>query len=120
MSVNIKVMTKTDFVFNRTVFISPKVASRRAFQASGLIFIVCGICGKFGALLTLLPDPVLGGIVLVSFGMVASVGLSNLQFVNLQSSRNLVIIGSSLIIGLMVPKYIMANPGCVRTGKANG
>ncbi|WAQ95967.1 S23A2-like protein [Mya arenaria] len=93
-----------------------KVASRRAFQVAGLIFVVCGLCGKFGAVLTLLPDPVLGGIVLVSFGMVTSVGLSNLQFVSLKSSRNLVIIGSSLIIGLMAPRYIQDNPGCINTG----
>jgi len=93
-----------------------QVASRRAFQVAGLIFVVCGLCGKFGAILTLLPDPVLGGIVLVSFGMVTSVGLSNLQFVSLKSSRNLVIIGSSLIIGLMAPRYITENPGCIQTG----
>lgn len=93
-----------------------QVASRRAFQVAGLIFVLCGLCGKFGALLTLLPDPVLGGIVLVSFGMVTAVGLSNLQFVSLQSSRNLVIIGSSLLIGLMAPRYISANPGCIKTG----
>lgn len=93
-----------------------KVASRRVFQVAGLIFALSGLCGKFGALLTLLPDPVLGGIVLVSFGMVTSVGLSNLQFVSLRSSRNLVIIGSSLLIGLMAPKYIISNPGCIQTG----
>ncbi|XP_045214461.2 solute carrier family 23 member 2-like isoform X2 [Mercenaria mercenaria] len=93
-----------------------KVASRRAFQVAGLIFLLCGLCGKFGALLTQLPDPVLGGIVLVSFGMVTAVGLSNLQFVSLQSSRNLVIIGTSLLIGLMAPRYIAANPGCIKTG----
>ncbi|XP_060554543.1 solute carrier family 23 member 2-like, partial [Ruditapes philippinarum] len=93
-----------------------RVASRRAFQVAGLIFLICGLCGKFGALLTMLPDPVLGGIVLVSFGMVTAVGLSNLQFVSLQSSRNLVIIGSSLLIGLMAPKYIISNPGCIKTG----
>ncbi|KAL4240898.1 hypothetical protein ACF0H5_001680 [Mactra antiquata] len=93
-----------------------KVASRRAFQLAGLIFVVCGLCGKVGAILTMLPDPVLGGVVLVSFGMVTSVGLSNLQFVSLSSSRNLVIIGSSLLIGLMLPRYIAQNPGCVQTG----
>ena len=96
-----------------------QVASRRAFQVAGLIFLLCGLCGKFGALLTMLPDPVLGGIILVSFGMVTAVGLSNLQFVSLQSSRNLVIIGSSLLIGLMAPKYITTNPGCIKTGKCS-
>lgn len=93
-----------------------KVASRRAFQAAGVILALCGLCGKFGAVLTMLPDPVLGGIVLVSFGMVTSVGLSNLQFVSLRSGRNLMIIGVSILVGLMAPKYITSNPGCINTG----
>ena len=95
------------------------MASRRAFQAAGIIFLIAGICGKFGALLTLMPDPVLGGIVLVSFGMVTSVGLSNLQFVSLSSGRNLCIIGSSMLIGLMMPRYLAANPGCIQTGNTS-
>jgi len=37
--------------------------------------------------------------------MVTAVGLSTLQFVDLSSGRNLCIIGSSLLIGLMVPRY---------------
>ena len=76
----------------------------------------CGLCGKFGAVLILLPEPVLGGIILISFGMVTAVGLSNLQFVCLKSSRNLMIIGSSLLIGLMIPKYLSANPDVINTG----
>ncbi|OWF49908.1 solute carrier family 23 member 1-like [Mizuhopecten yessoensis] len=93
-----------------------KVASRGVFVAAGIIFLLSGVFGKFGAILVMLPDPVLGGIVVISFGMVTSVGLSNLQFVDLSSGRNLCIIGSSLIIGLMVPKYLNDNPGVINTG----
>ncbi|KAL5009571.1 hypothetical protein ScPMuIL_011876 [Solemya velum] len=93
-----------------------KVASRRAFQTAGLILVLCGIFGKFGALLTMMPDPVLGGIVVISFGMVTSVGISTLQFVNLSSGRNLCIIGSSLMIGLMLPRYLQKNKGVIQTG----
>lgn len=46
-----------------------------------------GTIGKFGAILVMIPDPVIGGMFCVMFGMVASVGLSNLQHVNLNSSR---------------------------------
>ncbi|XP_060081994.1 solute carrier family 23 member 1-like [Ylistrum balloti] len=93
-----------------------KVASRGAFVAAGIIFLLSGVFGKFGAILVMLPDPVLGGIVVISFGMVTSVGLSNLQFVDLSSGRNLCIIGSSLLIGLMAPKYLNDNPGVINTG----
>ncbi|XP_076437316.1 solute carrier family 23 member 1-like [Babylonia areolata] len=97
-----------------------KVASRWAYFTAGLIFLVSGLCGKFGALLTLMPDPVLGGIVLVSFGMVTSVGLSTLSFVDLSSGRNLTIIGSSLMIGLMIPEFMKKHPDAIDTGSTEG
>ncbi|KAL8609049.1 hypothetical protein ACOMHN_059862 [Nucella lapillus] len=97
-----------------------KVASRWAYLAGGLIFLVCGLCGKLGAFLTTMPDPVLGGIILVSFGMVTAVGLSALSFVDLSSGRNLSIIGSSLMVGLMMPKYFEDHTHAIDTGHSEG
>ena len=78
----------------------------------------CGLCGKLGALLTLIPDPVLGGILLVSFGMVTAVGLSTLTFVDLASGRNLTILGSSFMVGLMVPRFLALHPEAIDTGRS--
>ena len=50
--------------------------------------------------------------------MIAAVGLSNLQFVDLNSSRNLFIIGFSFFFGLTLPKYINNNTGVIQTGIA--
>ena len=44
------------------------------------------------------------------FGMIAAVGLSNLQFVNLNSPRNLFILGFAFFMGLSVPVYFKATP----------
>ena len=93
-----------------------QVASRSAYVTAGMIFLVTGIVGKFGAVLTMMPDPILGGIVVVSFGMVTAVGLSALSFVDLSSGRNLCIIGSSLIIGLMLPDFLQKHPDAINTG----
>ena len=93
-----------------------KNASRRVFIYAGFIFVICGLFGKVGAILTMLPDPVLGGTIVLSFGMVTAVGLSTLQFVDLSSGRNLCIIGSSLLIGLMVPRYLAENKDAIKTG----
>jgi nucleobase transporter 1/2 len=38
------------------------------------------------------------------------VGLSNLQFVDLNSARNLFILGFAFFMGLSVPEYFAANP----------
>lgn len=65
----------------------------------------------------MMPKPVLGGIVVISFGMVTSVGLSSLQFVNLSSGRNLCIIGLSLLLGLMIPSYLQTRKNIINTGK---
>lgn len=87
-----------------------RVGARRVVQAGAVIMIVLGMVSKFGALFTTIPSPVVGGMYCAMFGMIASVGLSNLQFVNLNSSRNLFIIGFAFFMGLSVPEYFIANP----------
>jgi len=82
-----------------------RVGSRRVVQAGALIMLVLGALGKFGALFTTIPQPIVGGMYCAMFGMIASVGLSNLQFVNLNSARNLFIIGFSIFMGLSIPEY---------------
>jgi nucleobase transporter 1/2 len=52
----------------------------------------------------------------VMFGMIASVGLSNLQFVDLNSVRNLFVIGFALFMGLSVPEYFKALPEAPLSG----
>ena len=49
-------------------------------------------------------------------GMIVTVGLSNLQYVDMGSSRNMFIIGFSLFAGLSLPEWIKAHPGAIQTG----
>ncbi|KAJ0069800.1 hypothetical protein NL108_014664, partial [Boleophthalmus pectinirostris] len=93
-----------------------KVGSRLVLQATGLLMIVLGIFGKFGAVFITIPDPVIGGMFLVMFGMIAAVGISNLQYVDLNSSRNLLILGFSTFSGLVLPTWFHSNPGIIDTG----
>lgn len=80
-----------------------RVASRRVIRCGAVAMLVIPIIGKFGAILATLPMPVVGAMFVGLFGMIASVGLSNLQIVNLNNSRNLFIIGISFFAGLSVP-----------------
>jgi len=80
-----------------------KVASRRVVRCGAVVMLIIPIVGKFGAILATLPQPVVGAMFVGLFGMIASVGLSNLQIVNLNNSRNLFIIGLSFFAGLSVP-----------------
>ena len=77
---------------------------------------VVGCLGKIGALFVSIPDPIVGGVFIVMFGMVAAVGISNLQFADMNSSRNLFIVGFSIVFGLALPHYMENHPNAINTG----
>ncbi|KAB1262241.1 Solute carrier family 23 member 2, partial [Camelus dromedarius] len=87
-----------------------KVGSRRVIQYGAALMLALGMIGKFSALFASLPDPVLGALFCTLFGMITAVGLSNLQFIDLNSSRNLFVLGFSIFFGLVLPSYLRQNP----------
>ncbi|KAL4231675.1 hypothetical protein ACF0H5_009254 [Mactra antiquata] len=87
-----------------------KVASRSVFIAVGILYMSIGILGKLSAVFIMIPEPVLGGALLTITGVFIGVILSNLTEVSLKSSRNLAILGLSLVVGIMVPYFIEKNP----------
>ena len=64
--------------------------------------IVLALVGKLGALLQTIPVPVMGGIMILLFGSIATVGLNTLikNHVDLHKSRNLVIVAVTLVFGI--------------------
>lgn len=64
--------------------------------------IALALIGKLGALLQTIPMPVMGGIMILLFGSIATVGLNTLirNNVDLHKSRNLVIVGVTLVFGI--------------------
>ncbi|XP_074466053.1 solute carrier family 23 member 1 isoform X1 [Sebastes fasciatus] len=95
-----------------------KVGSRRVVQYGAGIMLILGSVGKFTALFASLPDPILGGMFCTLFGMITAVGLSNLQLVDLNSSRNLFVLGFSMFFGLTLPTYLDKHPDSISTGVA--
>ncbi len=87
-----------------------RVASRRVVLNGAILMVVLGLVAKFGALFTTIPQPIVGGMYCALFGMIAAVGISNLQFIDLNSARNLFIIGFAFFMGLSVPEYFGASP----------
>ncbi|XP_064652942.1 solute carrier family 23 member 1-like isoform X1 [Lineus longissimus] len=83
-----------------------KVGSRLCFQIGGLIFVLCGVIGKLGAALAMLPEPVLGALIFTQLAFIVGAGMSNLSHVDLNSSRNLSILGFSLTLGLAIPSWL--------------
>ncbi|XP_055955629.1 solute carrier family 23 member 1 [Patella vulgata] len=93
-----------------------KVASRRVFQLLGAIYILFAILGKLNAAFITIPYSVLGGTMILYFGIFLGIVLSQLQFIDMNSSRNLAIIGISILVGFMVPYWIVKHPDGIKTG----
>jgi nucleobase transporter 1/2 len=70
-----------------------QVASRLVFTVFPCILILFGIIGKVVAVFITIPYPVLGGVQIIGFGMFIGLVMSNLQYIDMQSTRNLAIIG---------------------------
>ena len=89
--------------FSQNVGLIPmtKVASRFVVIISGIILMLLGIFPKVGALIAIMPNPVLGGAGIIMFGMVAAAGIKTLKNVPL-NNRNLLILAISIGIGLGV------------------
>ncbi|MGP8307347.1 uracil-xanthine permease family protein [Vibrio sp. YIC-376] len=64
--------------------------------------IILALVGKLGAILQTIPVPVMGGIMILLFGSIATVGLNTLikNHVDLHKSRNLVIVAVTLVFGI--------------------
>jgi uracil permease len=83
------------------------VALTRAFNPlymiiAALFAIMLAFVGKLGAVLASIPTPVMGGVMLLLFGMIASVGMRSLikAKTDLSKSRNLIIVSLILVIGI--------------------
>ncbi|XP_076589466.1 xan_ur_permease domain-containing protein [Chaetodon auriga] len=93
-----------------------KVGSRMVIVSSGVLMVVMGVFGKVGAIFTTIPSPVIGGMFMVMFGVISAAGVSNLQYADMNSSRNIFVFGFSMFSGLVIPNWILKHPEAIATG----
>lgn len=89
---------------------------------AGILLVVLGLFPKLAGVINGIPQPVLGGVGLVMFGMVAAAGIKTLSRVEL-TDRNLLIIATSLALGLGVtfrPEFIAQLPEALQMIFASG
>lgn len=69
---------------------------------AALFAIILAFLGKLGAILKTIPIPVMGGIMILLFGMIAAIGIGSLvkNKVDMSKSRNLVIVAVILVFGI--------------------
>ena len=73
-------------------------------RVAACVAILLGVFGKFGALIQTIPTAVMGGVSIILFGMIASIGIRILgeNKVDLSQNRNLFITSVLLVVGTTI------------------
>ncbi|PRY95773.1 NCS2 family nucleobase:cation symporter-2 [Hasllibacter halocynthiae] len=112
----------TSFSQNVGLIAMTGVMSRHVVTCGAIFLIVCGLIPKVGGVIRTVPIEVLGGGVIVMFGMVVAAGISMLSDVD-WSRRNMVIFAVALSVGLglqLEPAAVAGLPDTVRVLAVSG
>jgi xanthine/uracil permease len=91
----------TTYAENIGVMAATKIYSTAMFVVAALIALLLGFSPKFGALIQAIPLPVMGGVSIVVFGLIAVAGAKIWvdNRVDFSQNRNLIVAAITLILG---------------------
>ena len=115
-------MPNSTFSQNTGVIQMTKIGSRIVGYAVAAILILLGLFPKIGALITVMPSPVLGGATIALFGMVATSGMK-IAIKGGLTDRKVFILSISLALGLgviMKPSAVAELPEWLSTLLSSG
>ena len=115
-------LPNTSFSQNVGLISMTGVMSRHVVTIGALFLVVGGLIPKVGAIINTVPINVLGGGVIVMFGMVCAAGVNMLSGVN-WNRRNMVIFATALSVGLglqLVPDAVQHLPGTLKILMTSG
>src|SRR6185295_18620652 len=116
----------TTYAQNTGVIATTRVASRRVVQVAAVLLLLYGLSPKLGALLVLIPRPVVGAVFLVICGMIAATGLRLLACGPKDDTYYLttaVSLGAALTLPLVAPaskEWFATVPPLARLMLSNG
>lgn len=89
-------------------------------RIAACVSIILGLIGKFGAVIRTIPAPVMGGVSIILFGMIASIGIRILgeNKIDLSENRNLFITSVLLVVGTSVKLTFGENGAITISGLA--
>ena len=92
------VLPNTSFSQNVGLVAMTKVVNRFAISTGAIFLILCGLCPKLGALISIMPQSVLGGAAVMMF---SSIVISGIQLITKEplTGRNLSIVAVALGVG---------------------
>jgi xanthine permease len=115
-------LPNTSFSQNVGLVAMTGVMSRHVVTLGAVFLILCGLVPKFGAVIASMPITVLGGGVIIMFGMVTASGVRMLADV-VWNRRHMVIFAVSLSVGLglqLAPEALQHLPDTVRILMTSG
>ena len=115
-------LPNTSFSQNVGLVAMTGVMSRHVVTIGALVLVACGLVPKVGAIISTVPIEVLGGGVIVMFGMVVAAGVSMLSEVN-WNRRNMVIFAISVSLGYglqLVPEAMQHLPATLKVLAVSG
>lgn len=115
-------LPNTSFSQNVGLIAMTGVMSRHVVTIGAVFLILCGLLPKVGAVISTVPIVVLGGGVIVMFGMVVAAGISMLSDVS-WNRRNMVIFAIALSLGLglqLEPQALQHLPDSARVLATSG
>jgi uracil permease len=92
----------TTYSENTGVLALTKVWKPEVMRIAAVIAVIMAFVGKLGAIIRTIPAPVIGGISIVLFGMIAAIGVRTMveNQVDLKDSRNLLVASVILVVGI--------------------
>jgi len=106
----------TTYGENTSVLAVTKVYDPSILRLAALVAILISFIGKLGAVLQTIPVPVMGGVSIILFGTIASIGIRTITHaeVDFTKNRNLIITSLILVAGIGT-EFLRANPNYTGT-----
>lgn len=95
------------------------VASRNVVRTGAVILILMSFVGKLGALIATMPGAIIGGAYITLFGTIGALGIQVLLRADMNSQRNILIVGFAFLMSQGLPGWVEANKALFMPEGAN-
>ncbi|NXC37874.1 S23A3 protein, partial [Penelope pileata] len=90
--------------------------SRLSVRLSALVCVMLGMSPRLAGLLARIPLAVHGGMLCITYAVAVGTGISYFQYADIDSGRNIFIVGFTMFMALLVPRWLSVAPVHLATG----
>ncbi|KAJ7345977.1 hypothetical protein JRQ81_001927 [Phrynocephalus forsythii] len=93
-----------------------QATSSRSVWITAVVCVLFSLSPRLMGLLTTIPLGIHGGMLCLTYSVAVGTGVSFFQYTDIDSGRNIFIVGFTMFIGLLIPRWLLAAPGSLATG----